>query len=121
MERLRIITTKDPAKQKAAWEYIKFLTGPEAQKIVVETTGYMPTNQLALGKDYLGPFYEANPNFKTVANQGARALPWQGYPGGNTVRIWRTQRDIINSVMRGDTTPEAGLEKLVGETNALIK
>ena len=50
-----------------------------------------------------------------------RSLPWQGYPGGNSVRIWRAQRDIITSVMRGETTPEAGLERLVAETNALMK
>lgn len=34
-----IITAKDAAKQKAAWEFLKFVSGPEAQKIVVETTG----------------------------------------------------------------------------------
>lgn len=116
-----IITTSDPAKRKAAWTFIKFVTGPEAQKIVVESTGYMPTNARAAGPEFLGKFYEANPNFRTVSTQMNRSLPWQGYPGGNSVRIWRAQRDIITSVMRGETTPEAGLERLVAETNALMK
>ena len=49
-----------------------------------------------------------------------RALPWQGYPG-DTVRIWRMQRDIINEVMRGQMTPEAGLAKMVSETKAMAK
>ncbi|HEY2967630.1 MAG TPA: ABC transporter substrate-binding protein [Casimicrobiaceae bacterium] len=116
-----IITARDPAKQKAAWEYIKFVTGPEAQKIVVETTGYIPTNKRALEPQFLGKFYESEPNFRTVATQMDRSLPWQSYPGGNSVRIWRTQRDIITSVMRGETTPEAGIERLVSETNSLMK
>ena len=116
-----VITARDPAKQKAAWDYIKFITGPEAQKIVVETTGYLPTNKRALEPQFLGKFYDANPNFRTVAMQMDRSLPWESYPGGNAVRIWRTQRDIITSVMRGETTPEAGLQRLVSETNALIK
>jgi len=116
-----IITAKDPAKQKAAWEYAKFLTGPEAQKVVVEVTGYLPTNKLASGPQYLGPFYQANPHFATAARQTDRALPWQGYPGGNSVRVWRTQREIITGVMRGEIAPEAGLDRLVRETNALIK
>ena len=68
-----IITTKDQAKQKAAWEYAKFLTGPEAQKVVVEGTGYLPTNKLASGPDYLGPFYAANPHFATAARETAWA------------------------------------------------
>jgi multiple sugar transport system substrate-binding protein len=115
-----IITAKDAAKQKAAWEFLKFVTGPEAQKIVVEGTGYMPTNARAGAPEFLGKFYDANPNFRTVFSQAGRAKPWQGYPG-NSVRIWRAQRDIINSVMRGNETPEAGLERLVKESNTLMK
>lgn len=115
-----LITAKDPAKQKAAWEFVKFMTGPEAQKIVVETSGYLPTNKRAVLPEFLGPYYDANPNFKTITLQMNRSVPWQGYPGGNSVRIWRTQREIINTVMRGDATPEAGLERLVKETTALM-
>jgi multiple sugar transport system substrate-binding protein len=116
-----LITAKDPAKQKAAWEFLKFVSGPEAQKIVVETTGYMPTNLRATGPDFLGDFYNKNPNFKTVSLSVDRAKPWQGYPGGQSVKIWRTQREIINAVMRGEATPEAGLERIVKESNALMK
>jgi len=116
-----LITAKDAAKQKAAWEFIKFVTGPEAQKIVVETAGYMPTNLRAGSDEFLGPFYKANPNFRTINGQVARAAPWQGYPGGNSVRIWRTQREIINSVMRGETAPKAAIERIVSETETLMK
>jgi PAS domain S-box-containing protein len=55
------------------------------------------------------------------ARETERALPWQGYPGGNSVRVWRTQREIIVGVMRGEIAPEAGLDRLVKETNALLK
>ena len=115
-----ITTTKDPAKQKAAWEYSKFITGPEAQTIIVEITGYLPLNKRATGPQYLGPFYEKNPNFRTVSLQVERAVPWQGY-AGDTVRIWRLQRDVINEVMRGTLTPDAGLAKMVNETKAMTK
>jgi multiple sugar transport system substrate-binding protein len=37
------------------------------------------------------------------------------------VRIWRAQRDAITLVMRGDLTPEAGLARIVSETNTLMK
>ena len=115
-----IVMSRDPAKQRAAWEFVKYMTGPEAQKAVVETSGYLPTNLRAVGPEYLGPFYDANPNFRTVTRQMDRSVPWQGYPGGNSVRIWRTQREIINRVMRGELTAEAGLERLVRETTALM-
>ncbi|RDJ22287.1 ABC transporter substrate-binding protein [Bosea caraganae] len=116
-----LITAKDPAKQKAAWEFIKFVTGPEAQKIVVESAGYMPTNLRAGDDAFLGPFYKDNANFRTINGQVSRAAPWQGYPGGNSVRIWRQQREVVSGVMRGDITPKAGIERIVSETEALMK
>ncbi|WP_223861385.1 ABC transporter substrate-binding protein [Geminicoccus harenae] len=116
---LAVILSQDEAEQKAAWEFIKFATGPEAQTLVVELSGYMPTNKGALGPDYLGPFYEANPNFKTIAEQMDRSRPFGGHRG-NAVRLWRAQRDIINNYMRGNLTPEDALQQLVTETQAVI-
>lgn len=116
-----VMFTKDAAKQKAAWDFIKFVTSPEAQKIVVEMTGYLPTNSRALGADYLGPFYDKNPNFRTAATQIDKSLPWAGYPGGQSVRIWRAQRDVVAAVMRGDKTPEAALPELVKVTEELMQ
>ncbi|WP_447556363.1 ABC transporter substrate-binding protein [Vreelandella sp. EE22] len=116
-----VITSQDEAHRKAAQKYALFTTGPKAQTIAVEITGYLPTNQLALGDDYLAPYYVANPNAATAAMQADRSLPWIGYPGGESVRIWRAQRDIISQVMRGEMTPDAGLERMVSETNALIR
>jgi len=115
-----VITTADAAKRKAAWEYAKFITGPEAQKIVVEVTGYLPTNKLAAGPEYLGPFYDKNPNFRTGSLQTDRAVPWEGYPGP-TVQIWRAQRDVINAMMRGEIAPAAALDKMASETTAALK
>ncbi len=57
-----------------------------------------------------------------MTRQAERSAPWQGYPGGNSVRIWRTQREIINGVMRGDDAARRqASSKLVAETSALMK
>lgn len=116
-----VILARDEGKLRAAWAFLKFVTGPEAQKVVVEMTGYLPTNLRAVGEQFLGPWYRANPNALTPVRQADRAGPWGGYPGGNNVRIWRAQRDVITLAMRGDLTPEAGLARIVSETNTLMK
>lgn len=116
-----VLLTQDEARQKAAWEYAKFVTGPVAQNIVVRITGYLPTNIRATGEDFLAPYYKENPNVATAARQADKSRPWAGYPGGDSVRIWRTQRDIIGTVMRGEVTPEDGLKQMVDQTNALMK
>lgn len=113
--------TQDAEKLKAVWQFLKFMTGPAAQKTVVEMTGYLPTNLRASGPEFLGPFYDKNPNYRTPILQIERAGPWGAYPDGNTVRIWRAQRDLIGKVMRGEATPEAGLAEIVKTTREMMK
>jgi multiple sugar transport system substrate-binding protein len=113
--------TQDPAKLAAVWTFLKYVTGPLAQKTVVEMTGYLPTNLRASGPEFLGPFYDKNPNYRTPIIQVDRAGPWGAYPDGNTVRIWRAQRDIVGKVMRGDVTAEAGHAELVKATREMMK
>lgn len=115
-----VITAQDAERQKAAFEYIKFASSAEGQKLTVLGSGYMPTNQLAMAPELLGDFYASNPNWQTSLDQLERAVPWAGYPGTNSVEIWRTQRDIISAVMAGDMSIEDGLAEMVEETNALI-
>ena len=115
-----MITAQDKAKQDAAWEYIKFATGPKGQEIAVLGSGYMPTNKAALAPDLLGKFYADHPNFDTVNKQVDRAAAWGGYPGTNGVEIWRSQREIIGLMMGGKLSPEEALAQMVEKTNALI-
>ncbi|ETF03880.1 sugar ABC transporter substrate-binding protein [Advenella kashmirensis W13003] len=115
-----MILAKDDKRQQAAWKFIKYATGPKGQTDAVLGSGYMPTNKIALQPEYLGDFYKKNPNWETSLKQIQYASPWGGYPGNSGVQIWRTQRDIIGSVMRGNVTPEDGLAKMVEATNALL-
>ena len=82
-----VMLTKDDARQKAAWEYIAFVTGPEGQKIIVENTGYAPANAKVIeDKSYLGDFYANNPNALVAHSQVANfAGPWYAYPGAEGV------------------------------------
>jgi multiple sugar transport system substrate-binding protein len=116
-----VILTQDPAKIAAAWEFIKFATGPEGQKITVLGSGYMPTNLLTASDDYLGQHYAQNPDWTTSMKQWPVARPWFGYPNEAGVRIWREQQPVLAAIIRGDVTPEAGLEQLVSTTQALLE
>ncbi|MEL7014075.1 MAG: ABC transporter substrate-binding protein [Pseudomonadota bacterium] len=107
-----IITTQDPEKIAAAWEYIKFVSGPRGQQVTAEITGYLPTNRQVLKTEYMGAFYEAEPYYATPVLQYDRAGPWSGYPGTQSEKIWREQASTIRAVMEGDVTPEEGAEEL---------
>jgi len=112
------ILAQDPETQAIAWEFIKFATGPEYQAFVAEKTGYLPTNRKAA--EILKPFYDENPNYRTVTEQVGHARPWYGYPGPNGVEIWRAQREVIGLVQRGEISPEDGLKRISAETADLL-
>ncbi|TCP58423.1 carbohydrate ABC transporter substrate-binding protein (CUT1 family) [Rhodovulum bhavnagarense] len=84
-----VMLTDDAEKQAAAWEYMTFVTGPEGQKVIVETTGYAPANKIVLDDEsYLGAYYAANPNAKVGhAQVAAHAGPWYAYPGAEGVAV----------------------------------
>jgi multiple sugar transport system substrate-binding protein len=115
-----VILTKDPERQKAAWQYLKFATGPEGQTIVVENTGYMPANTLALEPQYLGGFYKQNPNWETAAKQLPIARAWYAWPGTNSVKIGRVLADGMTAVAQGVVTPDKAVEQMATETQALL-
>lgn len=115
-----VILAAAPEKQDAAWRYLKFISGPKAQEMAVLATGYMPTNKLAAGPDFLGDHYKEFPNWKTSLDQVHRAQTYYGYPGTNGVKIGRVQMEIFGELMAGDITKEEALEALVEETEALL-
>ncbi|NKE43793.1 ABC transporter substrate-binding protein [Roseomonas frigidaquae] len=115
-----VILTRDAAKREAAWKYVKYSAGPEAQKVAVEMTGYLPTNQRAAGPEFLGAWYEQNPNARSAAMQADKSLPWEDY-GANGPRIHRMQQEILTAVMRGDVAPESGLQRMVQQTGSMMR
>ncbi|QJT80548.1 ABC transporter substrate-binding protein [Kosakonia sp. MUSA4] len=114
-----VILASDSAKRKAAWEFIKFVTGPEGQKIIALKSGYMPTNIKTTGPQYLADFYNKNPNWMTSISQWPLAQAWVGYPAGSGPRIWAEQKNILSGIIRGEIAPDSGLKQLVNITQKL--
>lgn len=104
--RVAMIYAKDPRKQKAAWEFIKFLTGPVGQTILVKGVGAVPVNDLAVtDKMLLGSFYDENPNQKATLESVPRLTKWLPYPGDNAVKIGEVVRNQLRRVLISHDDP----------------
>ncbi len=84
-----VMLTEDRAKQDAAWKYVMFATGPRGAQIVVENSGYAPTNAIVLeDESYLGKFYAGHENARRAhAQVAAYSGPWYAYPGAEGVAV----------------------------------
>ena len=116
-----VILTRDPAKQDAAWRFVKFATGPFGSATVVPGTGYVPTNDLAItSPEYLGDFYAKNPLFRAALEQKDIMVPWFAFPGPNGVRITQAIVDNESRVVEQKATPEEALKDAAQEVQRLL-
>lgn len=116
-----MILAKDPAKQKAAWEYIKFVTGPEGQTAMANATGYAPGNQIAVDDPkLLKGYYEARPNFATGVKQLPVMTGWYNWGGPNSVKIVDVIQNYINDVVAGRRTADATMPLMVADVQKLL-
>jgi multiple sugar transport system substrate-binding protein len=112
---------KDPAKQKAAWEYIKFATGPLGATAMVQGTGYFPANTIpANDPKLLKSFYEQHPNHLTAIKQLPVLTGWYAFPGENGLKITDVIKDHIQTVVSKESEPEQALAAMSRDVQALL-
>lgn len=116
-----VMLTDDAEKQQAAWDYISFVTSPEGQKIIVESTGYAPANALVVEDgSYLGKFYETNGNARVAHEQVARfAGPWYSYPGTEGVAVTDLIAADLVAITEG-AEPEATIKDLADTLSGML-
>ncbi|MGL5115235.1 MAG: ABC transporter substrate-binding protein [Beijerinckiaceae bacterium] len=116
-----LITTKDAAKQEAAWKFLKFATSAEGTTLMAKNTGYVPCNQLAIDDpSYLADFYKANPLFQAATKQVHLMIPWYAFPGQNSVRVTQVMVDNLARIIEQKATPEQVLADMANEVRRLI-
>ncbi|MBL8675091.1 MAG: extracellular solute-binding protein [Rhodospirillales bacterium] len=112
---------KDPARQKAAWEYIKFATGPVGATLMVKATGYFPSAlKVADDPALLKDFYAANPNHLVAMRQLPKATGWYAFPGENGLKITDVIKDQLQAVVAQTTDPLAALSKMGTDVQKLL-
>lgn len=114
-----MIFSKDPAKQKAAWQFIRWMTEEDASRIVADKSGYTPANQSVIRA--LTAQFGSDVNYKVTLDQAARVVPWYSWPGKNSNKIAKALRDMQEAVVLGKKTPKAAMDEAAQQVNALLK
>ncbi len=116
-----MLLTKDPAKQNAAWTFLKFATSGRGAAVVAQTTGYMPPNKKA-NEVYLKDFYAEHPNNFTAVKQLPLLRTWYAFPGKNGLKITKVIFDDMQSIVSGSRIdePEKVLEEMARDVQKLL-
>ena len=116
-----MVFAKDAERQKAAWKYVRFVTGPVGQTAMVNLTGYMPGNEIAVKTpDLLGAFYAKSPNHLTSIQQLPLLTEWASFPGDNSLKIIEVIKHHIESLVTAKRTAEQVMPDLVKDVSGLL-
>jgi len=111
------ITARDPAQQRAAYEFIKFLTSKEGQTIWVRGTGYLPiVKGVEDDPQYLAGFFAENPLMRAAVAQLPDAVPWAPFPGPRGFEAETTLAEAREAILNG-----ADVEATLRETAATLR
>lgn len=82
------VFSQDPAKQRASWELVKFMTSDHAYTEISSKIGYLPLRtSLTTDPAALKPWADGNPLLAPNLEQLDRLEPWVSYPGNSYVQI----------------------------------
>ncbi len=108
----------DKARQAAAWKFMRWITEPDASRIVAQYSGYTPANQAVVKA--LQTEFASDANFIDMLDQAARVTPWYSWKGPNGNEISKVLRDMQESVLLGKQAPKEALDAAAAKVNALL-
>ncbi|QEW19024.1 sn-glycerol-3-phosphate-binding periplasmic protein UgpB precursor [Marinibacterium anthonyi] len=100
------ILSKDPVKQRAAWELMKFLTSKYAYTQITSKIGYLPLRlDIVDDPEYLKPWVDAHPLIRPNLEQLTRLTPNVAFAGPNYRQVENMMKDAATEAVLGDGDP----------------
>lgn len=112
-----------PEQEKAAWEFIKFMTSAQQQAKWHIATGYFPVTKLAYNEAVVKKHHEQYPQFKVAADQ-LHSTPINRATQGALLGVFTQSRQeiegAIEKVLNNQASTEEALNKAAETVNAAI-
>lgn len=98
--------SKEPEKQRAAWELMKFLTSEYAYNEITTKIGYLPLRPgMVEDPKWLKDWVEANPMIKPNLSQLERLTPNIAFPGPNYRQVENMMKEAMTEAVFGSGDP----------------
>lgn len=117
-----VVLSEDDAKQKAAWEFVKFLTSEEGNTIITEQIGYLPLRpDLATDPEYLAGYFEENTLLVPPLEQLPTVRPYLAFPSAKSNQATvLLQDDAVEPIVMRGADPQATLTEVADRIRELV-
>jgi sn-glycerol 3-phosphate transport system substrate-binding protein len=120
---LYMVNKSAPAKQAAAWQFLKYLDSTENMTTWAIDTGYIPIRESSAKSAQMQAYWEANPFYKVAYDQllnGPTNVATAGSVIGNYTGVRDAVRDAENSMFLNGTDPKAALKSAQTDASAAM-
>lgn len=116
-----VILSRDPARRRAAWELMKFMTSKEAYTIITSQIGYLPLRtDIVDDPRYLGDWVKKHPLIRPNLEQLAMLERWETFPGPNYRQIQKIMMEGAEQAVFGGADPAAAMKEAQDSAQALM-
>jgi len=116
------IFSKDPAKQHAAWEFLRFAMSQRGYTIITSDLGYIPLRDDVL-KDphYLKPYITKDPRILPAVNQLNYLQPRVSWPGDNSEQSLTVYLQAVSAVLDNGQDPQTTMNAAATRVDTLLQ
>ena len=114
-----VMFTQDTNKQKAAWEYLKFLTSADATTEWAMATGYLPVRTSAYESDTYQKFMETDPTSVAAYSQTAYFISQPAFEG--SYDVMNVVSTTLEEQILNEADAQTALDALVAAVNDALK
>ncbi len=121
---LFMVNKSSPAKQAAAWQFLKFLDSTDSLTTWAIGTGYLPIRKSSADSAAMQQYWQQNPEFKVAYDQlanGPNTIPTSGSVIGNYTGVRDAMRDAENSMFLNGTDPKTALRDAAKNATAAMQ
>lgn len=116
-----MVFSKDDAKQKAAWEFIKYLESPAALAKWSTGTGYLPPRKdVEQDPNGFKKMIEENKNIQAALSTMPNLVKWASFPGANGLQAEQLLIDVRDVILSGKQTAAEALHTTAEKVNSLL-
>ena len=114
-----VMFSQDANKQKAAWEYLKFLTSADATTEWAMTTGYLPVRTSAYESETYQQFMATDPTSVAAYSQSAYFISQPAFEG--SYDVMKAISNTLEEQILNEADAQTTLDALVKAVNDILQ
>jgi ABC-type glycerol-3-phosphate transport system substrate-binding protein len=116
------VLARDPLKQYAAWEFLRFAASQRGNTIITSVIGYLPQrDDVVDDPSYLKPFLEKEPRMMPAIKQLSNLHATLSWPGKNASQALSVYLQAVQSVVYGGQDAQSTMDAAATRVDVLLK